>query len=85
MSKTISFFGKADSRFARLAGHILVTVQNDLRGERGMSADFDRNMAPVRIEDMKRVVVHVRHRPLPLEVMFAGDLPYRRLGATYEN
>src|SRR5882762_10145886 len=35
MSKTVSFLGKADSRLARLAGHILVTVQDDLGGEWG--------------------------------------------------
>src|SRR5207245_2118061 len=40
MSKTISFFCKADPRLARLAGHVLVSVQDDLGGKGRVPADF---------------------------------------------
>ena len=85
MSKTVSFLGKANSGLVRLAGYILVPVQHHLGGEGRMSADLDGDMAPLGIEDMKGVVVHVGHGLLAFEVMGPGDVPYRGLGATHED
>ena len=82
MSKTVSFFGKVDPGFVRLAGHVLMTVQDHLGGERRMPADLDGDMAPIGIEDMKGVVVHVGHWLFALEVMVGADVPHRHLGAT---
>src|ERR1700757_2735192 len=61
-SKAVSLLGEGNARFARLAGNIFMAIQDDLSGERRMAADLDGQMAPVRIEDMKRVVVDVGHR-----------------------
>src|SRR2546423_978008 len=44
-----------------------------------MAADLDGQMAPVRVEDVKRVVVHIRHRLLSFDVVFRADIPHRRL------
>ena len=52
MSKTVAFFGKVDSRLARLAGYVLVGVQDHLHRKRRMSADLDGDVAPVRIKNM---------------------------------
>src|SRR5205085_3824657 len=53
ISKTVSFFCKADPRFARPARDILMTVQDDLSWKGRMPADLDRDVAPIGIEDMK--------------------------------
>jgi hypothetical protein len=44
----------------RLTDHVFVAVQNDLRSERRMATHLDRQMPPVRIEDMKRIMIDVR-------------------------
>src|SRR4051812_49252279 len=50
-----------------------------------MAADLDGQMAPVRVEDVKRVVVHIRHRLLSFDVVFRADIPHRRLRPTDQN
>jgi hypothetical protein len=53
------------------------------RGSLGSaSLDLDGEMAPVRIKDMKRVVVHVGHRLLSLDVVIGADVPHRCLRST---
>ena len=84
-SKAVSFFGEADARPARLAGHILMAVQDDLSGERRMAADLDGQMASVRVKDVKRPVVDIGHRLLSLDVVFRADIPHRRLRPTDQN
>ena len=81
-SKAVSLLGEGDARAARLAGNILMAVQDDLSGEGRMAANLDGQMAPVRIEDVKRVVVDIRHRFLSLDVVLGADIPHRRLGST---
>src|SRR5256714_15432339 len=50
-----------------------------------MAADLDGQMAPVRVEDVKRVVVHIRHRLLSFDVVSSADIPHRRLLPTGQN
>ena len=50
-----------------------------------MPANLDRDVAPVGIEDMERVVVDVGHRLLALDVMIHADIPHRRLRAAHQN
>ena len=67
-SKAVVLFGEADSGILRLTGplygglsltcHIFVAVQDDLRPERRVATHFDCQMAPVRIEDMKGIMIH---------------------------
>src|SRR5689334_10927315 len=85
MSKTVSFLGKANSCLVRLAGYVLVPVQDHLHGEGRMPADLDGDMAPLGIEDMEGVVVHVGHGVFAFEMMGPGDLPNRGLGATHQD
>src|SRR3981189_1301381 len=62
--KAVSFLGEGDARPARLAGNVLMAVQDHLGGKRRMPTDLDGEMAPLWIEDMKRVVVDIWHRLL---------------------
>src|SRR5258705_13719267 len=50
-----------------------------------MAADLDGQVAPVRVEDVKRVVVHIRHRLLFFDVVSRADIPHRRLRPTDQN
>src|SRR6185312_146717 len=84
MSKTVPLFCKVDPGSACLTGYVFMTVQHHLSGERRMAADFDGEVAPIGIEDMKRVMIDVGHRLLSLDGMVGADVPYRRLGATDE-
>jgi hypothetical protein len=58
MSKAISLFCKADSGSAGLARYELMPIQGSLERERRMPADLDGDMPPLRVEDMKRVVIY---------------------------
>src|SRR5512133_399292 len=85
MSKTIAIFCKADASFARLACYVLMPVEDHLGGERRMPADLDGDVTPLGIENVKGVVVHIRHRFLSLDVVVGAYVPYRRLGAAHQN
>src|SRR6266436_4273122 len=67
--KAVSFLGEGDARLARLAGNVFMTVQDHLGREGRMPADLDGQMAPVRIEEVKRVVVDIGHRLLSFDVL----------------
>jgi hypothetical protein len=84
-SKAVSLLGEGNARLARLAGNILMAVQDNLSGEGRMAADLDGQMAPVRVEDVKRVVVHMGHRLLSFDGVFRADIPHRRLRPTDQN
>ena len=58
-----------------------MTVQDYLCGEWRMTADLDRDVAPLGIEDLKRIVIYVGHGLLSLDVMVGSDVPHRRLRA----
>src|ERR1700719_539604 len=81
-SKTVSLLGEGDSRLACLAGNVLKAVQDHLGRKGGMTADLDGEVAPLWIEDMKRVVVDIGHRLLAFDVVFGADIPHRRLRPT---
>src|SRR6266403_3444626 len=81
-SKAVSLLGEGDARLARLAGNVLMAVQDHLGREGRMPADLDGQMAPVRIEDVKRVVVHIGHRLFSFDVVLRADIPHRRLRPT---
>src|SRR3981189_216237 len=74
-SKAVSLFGEGDASLARLAGNVLVAVQDHLGGEGRMPADLDREMAPVGVEDVKRIVVYIGHRLLSLDVVLLAHTP----------
>ena len=50
-----------------------------------MPADLDRHVPPLRIENVKVVVIHIRQRTLPLQVMFASHIPHRSLRTPHQN
>jgi hypothetical protein len=83
VSKAVALLGKLDSGFACLAGHVFMTVQDQLGGEGRMPAELDGDVAPLRIENVERVVVHIGHRLLSFDVMVGADVPHRRLGAAH--
>src|SRR5215472_1033047 len=63
------------SCLARLAGNVLMAVQDYLGGEGRVAADLDRQMAPVGIENVKGIVVDVRGRRLSFDVVVGADGP----------
>src|SRR5262249_28477053 len=73
---------KTVPRLARLAGHVFVAVQHHLGGKGRVAADLDRQVAPVPVEDVERVVVDKGDRLLSLDVVIGADIPYRRAGAS---
>ena len=58
-SKTVVLLAEVDSFFLRLTGHVLVTVQHHLCAKGRVSAHFDRQVPPVRVQDMKRIMIDV--------------------------
>jgi len=50
-----------------------------------MPAYLDGQMAPVGVEDMKRIVVDIGHRLFSLDVVLAAYIPHRRLGAANQD
>ena len=62
-----------------------MAVQDDLSGEGRMAANLDGQMAPVRIEDVKRVVVDKGHGLFSFDVVLCVDIPHRRLGSTNQD
>lgn len=62
-----------------------VAVQHNLSGKRRVPADFDGDVAPVGIENMKRVMIDVGHRLFSIDVVVGADVPNWRLSATDEN
>ena len=50
-----------------------------------MSADLDGDVAPVRIKNMKGVVVDLGHRLFAFQMTGSSDLPNRSLGATHQD
>src|ERR1700746_1631687 len=79
MGKAIALLGEGDSCLAGLARNIFVPVQQNLRRKRRMTAYFDGHVSPLRVQNMKRVVVDIRHRLLSLDVVIGVDIPHRRL------
>src|SRR5712671_2556873 len=78
ISKTISLLGEGNAGLAGLAGDVLVAVQDHLSREGRMPADFDGEMTPFGVQDMKRIVVDVwgnrtlkgsGHPPFPAQVI----------------
>src|SRR5215831_3753632 len=78
-SKAISFLGEGDAGLVRLTGNIFVAIQDDLSGERRMTTDLDGQMPPLRVANVKRVVVDIRHGLLSLDVALCADIPHRCL------
>ena len=58
-SKAVVLFAEVDGSFLRLTGHILVTVQHHLCPEGRVPAHLDGEVPPVRVQDMKRVMIDV--------------------------
>ena len=59
LSKTVALLGESDSGFECLTGDVLMTIKDHLSRERRMAADLDGDVAPLRIANMKRIVVDI--------------------------
>src|SRR2546427_4631406 len=79
MGKAVSLLAESDACLACLAGDILVAVQHDLSRERRMAADLNGDVAPLGVQNVKRIVVDIGHWLLSLDVMIGADIPHRRL------
>jgi hypothetical protein len=60
MGETVAFLAELEFACLRPAGYIRMSVQDDLGTERWVTPDLDRNVAPLRIHDVERVVVDIR-------------------------
>jgi hypothetical protein len=54
--KTVPLLGKADPGLPRLARYVFVSIEDDLRGKGRVATDLDRHVAPVGIQNMKRII-----------------------------
>ena len=50
-----------------------------------MPADLDRQMAPIGVEDVERIVVHIGHRLFSFDVVLGAYVPHRRLGSSNQD
>ena len=53
-----------------------------------MAADLDRHVAPIGIQDMKRIMIHIRHGFLTFQMMLLpayADFTYGRLRFSHED
>jgi len=57
--EAVAVLREADPGRPRRGGDVLVSIENDLCAERGMPRHLDRQIAPLRIHDVKRVVIDV--------------------------
>jgi len=71
-----------------LTGHILMAVQHDLRGKRRMTGHLDRDVPPVGIQDMERVMLNECTLGFEIANYSLGgflDLPYRGRGTSNQD
>src|SRR5438093_1981117 len=81
LRQAVSLFRELNSSLPCLACHIFVAVEDHLGWKRRMAADLYRDVAPIGIQDMKRVMIHVWHRLLPFQPMLGTDVPHWSLCA----
>ena len=64
---------------------ICQSVDHHLGWKRRMATDFDRDVTPIRVQDMKRIVVYIRHRLLRFDVIVLSHIPNARLRAAHQD
>ncbi len=79
--ETVAVLGEVDPRLPRLAGHVLVAVEDDLRPKGRVPGHLDREMPPLLVQDVEGVMVDIGL--LPGEVPNAAgrralDVPHPR-------
>src|SRR2546422_3978972 len=82
MSETGPIFFKADPGLLRLTRHVFMPVEYDLGRKWRMATDLDRHVAPVGVQDMKGIMIHIGHWLLTFEMMLLPThthLPNRSL------
>jgi hypothetical protein len=83
--ETVTLLGERDPAGGGVRGDVLMAIEHDLRAERRVAGHLDREMPPLRIEDVEGVMVH--ERSLRREVSDdpaagPGHLPDRGICAT---
>lgn len=58
--KTVTLFGEGNLFFLGLMGHVFMTIENHLSIKGRMRAEFDGQMSPLRVHDMKRIMIDIR-------------------------
>jgi hypothetical protein len=56
--ETVSLLCKGDAGLPSLAGHVLMTIEENLGPERRMARHLDGQVAPVRVHDVKGIVTN---------------------------
>jgi hypothetical protein len=64
LGETVVFLGKRDLALPCLRRHILMAIEDNLSRKGGMGTELDRQVSPLRIQDMKGIVVDISDLPL---------------------
>jgi hypothetical protein len=59
LGKTIVFFGKRNLALPGLASHILMSIEDNLSGKGRMGTEFDRQVPPLRVQNMEGIMIDV--------------------------
>jgi len=59
--------------------HVLVAIQDNLRGKRWMATDLDCDVSPLAVQDMEGEVIDIRVRLFSLDVPAVENFKDRRL------
>ena len=62
-----------------------MAVQNDLGGKRRVPAQLERNVAPLSVQDVERIVIHVGRRRFPGDSAIRVDVPHWRRRAAHQD
>src|SRR3990170_2582130 len=82
LGKTVVFLGKKDLAPPCLTSHILMSIEDNLSGKGGMGTELDRQVPPLRIQNMKGIMVDVSDFPLNVgdALLRAGHMKNRCRG-----
>lgn len=75
LGETVSILAKSNPFPYRFSGDILMAVQDNLSRKRGMTAHLDGQMSSLGVNDVERIVVHVRQGRFPCDVLDGAALP----------
>ena len=81
-SKAVALLGEGDPGRLGRDRHVLMAVQDDLRGERRMAGHLDRQVPPPGVHDVEAVVIHIgalagqaaEHRAVRGEYLISADV-----------
>jgi len=74
LGKTIVFLRKGNLVLPCLTSHIFMPVKDNLGSKRGMGTEFDRQVSPLRVQDMEGIMIDVRDFALDVRDSLLGPV-----------